>query len=65
MLFMDSLILYDKNEFQVRSLVHMVNNFSDLFRMLFELKKHGLIFLKKGKIKCMNGLTIPSGEFMK
>ena len=65
LLFMDDLKLYGKDESQVSSLIDTVYAFSADIRMEFGLKKCGVLVLKRGKVKRMDGLVLPSGEVMK
>ena len=65
LLYMDDLKLYAKDESQVSSLVDTVYAFSTDIKMEFGLKKCGVLVLKRGKVKQMNGLMLPSGDVMK
>ena len=47
------------------SLVDTVYAFSTDIKMEFGLKKCGVLVLKRGKVKQMNGLVLPSGDVMK
>ena len=62
---MDDLKLYAKDESQVSSLVDTVYAFSTDIKMEFGLKKCGILILKRGKVKQMDGLVLPSGDVMK
>ena len=62
---MDDLKLYAKDESQVSSLVDTVYAFSTDIKMEFGLKKRGVLALKRGKVKQMDGLVLPSGDVMK
>ena len=58
LLYMDDLKLYAKDESQVSSLVDTVYAFSTDIKMEFGLKKCGVLVLKRGKVKQMNGLVL-------
>lgn len=53
---------FGKYESYVSSLANNVYTFSVDFRMDFRLKKSDVLALKRGKVKCMDGLTIPSAD---
>lgn len=57
-LFMNVLKIYGKEESRYSSFVDTVYSFSAGIR---RLQKCGVLHLKKGKIRCMDGLPIPSG----
>lgn len=48
-----------------RNSVNTVYSFSANIRMVFGVRKCWMLVLKRGKIKCMDELTIPSKELMK
>ena len=58
LLYMDDLKLYAKDESQVSSLVDTAYAFSTDIKMEFGLKKCGVLVLKRGKVKQMNGLVL-------
>lgn len=60
-LFLDGLKLYGNDE----SLIDTVCTFRGDTRMEFRLGKCGVLVAKRYKIKCMDGLAIPSVEVMK
>ena len=65
LLYMDDLKLYAKDESQVSSLVDSGYVFSTDIKMEVGLKKCGVLVLKRGKVKQMNGLVLPTGDVMK
>ena len=62
---MDDLKLYAKSKEQTNMLVRTVYVFSTDVGMEFEIKKCGILKMKRGKILKSEGLKLPDGEMMK
>lgn len=60
-MFMDELKLYESYERQIDSLINTVRVFSDDIRMAFELKKCGLVVMKRSKVVKYDGVDLPDG----
>ena len=65
LLFMDDLKLYAKNEKGLDSLVQTVRIFSKDIGMEFGIDKCGTLVLKRGKIRKLDGISLPDGKVMK
>ena len=65
LLFMDDLKLYAKNEKGLDSLVQTVRIFSKDIGMEFGIDKCGKLVLKRGKIRKLDGISLPDGKVMK
>ena len=65
LLFMDDLKLYAKNEKGLDSLVQTVRIFSKDIGMEFGIGKCGTLVLKRGKIRKLDGISLPDGKVMK
>ena len=65
LLFMDDLKLYGKNEKQIDSLVRTVHILSTDTGIEIEIRKCGLLILKRGKIVRHQGIELPNRETMK
>ena len=65
LLFMDDLKLYAKSEEQTITLVRTVYVFSTDIGMEIEIKKCGILTMKRGKIVKSEGIKLPDGEVMK
>ena len=59
---MDDLKLYGKSENEIRGLVSTVEVLSQDIVMEFDIKKCGVIFMNRGKVKSTGGIELPSGE---
>ena len=59
---MDELKLYESYERQIDSLINTVRVFSDDIRMAFELKKCGLVVMKRSKVVKYDGVDLPDGR---
>lgn len=64
LLFMVDVKLYGKDEFQVNPLVDILFILRSDIGMESWMKKNGVLVLKRGKLKCINRLTMPLGEVM-
>ena len=64
LLFMDDLKPYGKSEEQIDSLVRTVQIFSTDIGMEFEIRKCGVLILKRGKIVERQIIEFPNGETM-
>ena len=62
---MDDLKLHVKSEEQRNTLVRTVHVFSTDIGMEFEIKKRGILTVKKGKIVKSEGIKLADGEVMK
>ena len=62
---MDDLKLYAKSEEQTNMLVRTVYVFSTDIGMGFEIKKCGILTMRRGKIVKSEGIKLPDGEIMK
>ena len=62
---MDDLKLYAKNEKGLDSLVQTVRIFSKDIGMEFGIDKCGTLVLKRGKIRKLDGISLPDGKVMK
>ena len=62
---MDDLKLYGKSVEQANTLVATVHVFSTDIGMEFEIKKCGILTMKRGKIVKSEGIKLPDGEVMK
>ena len=65
LLFMDDLKLYVKSEEQTNTLVATAHVFSTDIGMESEIKKYGILTMKRGKIVKSEGIKLPNGEVMK
>ena len=65
LLFMDDLKLYGSDERQIDSLINTVRVLSDDIRMVFGLKKCGLVVMKRSKEVKYDGVDLPDGRRMK
>ena len=65
LLFVDDLKLYAKSEEQTNTLARTVHVFSTDIGMGFEIKKCGILTMKRGKIVKSEGIKLPDGEVMK
>ena len=65
LLFMDDLKLYVKSEEQANTLVANAHVFSTDIGMESEIKKCGILTMKRGKIVKSEGIKLPNGEVMK
>ena len=65
LLFMDDLKLFGQSNEQIDSLVQTVFRFTEDVGMEFELRKCGVVTLKKGKLVKFDGIFLPSREIMK
>ena len=64
-LFMDDLKLFAKNEDQIDNLVNKVRIFSEDIKMEFELRKCGVLIMKRGKVVKSEGISMPNGKIIK
>ena len=62
LLFMDDLKLYRKSENEIKGLVTTVEAFSQNIGMEFGIKKCGVIFMNREKVKSTDGIELPSSE---
>ena len=62
---MNDLKLFDKNENQLESLLHIVGVSSLDMKMDFGLSKYALLLMKRGTVAHRNGSLMPNGEMMK
>ena len=65
LLFMDDLKLFGKNEREIDSLVKTVQVISKDIGMEFEIKKCGVVIMKRGKLSKTDGIALPNGETIK
>ena len=65
LLFVDDLKLYAKSEEQTNTLARTVHVFSTDIGMGFEIKKCGILTMKRGKIVKSEGIKLPDTEVMK
>ena len=62
---MDDLKLFEKSDVQIDQLVQTVFTFNEDIGMEFDLKKCGVVILKKGKLVKFDGIQLPNQEIMK
>ena len=65
LLFLDDLKLHAKSEEQTNTLLRTVYVFRTDISMEFEVKKCGILTMKRGKIVKIEGIKLPYGEAMK
>ena len=65
LLFMDDLKHIGKRDDQIDSLVQTAFTFSEDITIEFDLKKCGVVILKKGKLVKFDGIHLPNQEIMK
>ena len=58
LLFIDDLKLYGNDERQIDSLINTIRVFSDDIRMVFRLKKCGVVVMKRGKVVKYDGVDL-------
>ena len=62
---MNDLKLFDKNEDQLESLLHIVRVFSSDIKMDFGFSKYALLLMKRGTVAHRDGSLMPNGDMMK
>ena len=65
LLFMDDLKLFGKSNNEIDSLVQTVFTYSEDIGIEIDLKKCGVVILKKGKLVKFDGIYLPNQEIMK